>query len=409
MRELFKFNQRTMDLKALKKYCDNYIDSLYSNYIAPLDDNTRIRTVIHHDEFNSAINFPFMKKKDLTSRLIFKEMDKVVQSRKTVHALSLYGDKRANISFIIAHPISGRGKRKGATINLPATRIKLKDVTKNNDYYKSKQSIKEIFNTDNYCLIRAIVIGIAYFEKYTDKSEMLKRPTNRKLWSKVLAAVKSCRIKDDRACGLQDLIALEGYFKEYQIMLIDKTYRLTNNPIYLNQSEKFNKYLYLLHTDDHYNVLDSMASFLNKSYYCDLCKKGFDHTEFHNCITICKACQRMNCSPDFKIKCQNCDLLIQNKSCYDLHDATKCKILKKCHECLYFLSRTRLHICGDDHKWCISCKISVDVLHKCYKRTEEEYKPKTFEGFLFFDFESYLNEDNEHVVNLAMAQKVCKK
>ena len=140
-----------------------------------------------------------------------------------------------------------------------------------------------------------------------------------------------------------------------------------------------------------------------------MCKKGFDHTEKHNCITLCKACQHMNCSPDFKIKCQNCDLLIQNKSCYDLHDATKCKIVKQCPECLYFLSKPRPHICGDDHKWCISCKISVDVLHKCYIRTEEEYKPKTFEGFVFFDFESYLNEDNEHVVNLAMAQKVCKK
>ena len=53
-----------------------------------------------------------MKKKDLTSRLIFKEMDKVIQSRKTVHALSLNTDKRATISFIIAQPVSGNGKQK---------------------------------------------------------------------------------------------------------------------------------------------------------------------------------------------------------------------------------------------------------------------------------------------------------
>jgi len=53
-----------------------------------------------------------MRKQDLTPRLIFKEMDKVVQSRKNIGALQLEGDKRASISFIIAEPLSGNGKRK---------------------------------------------------------------------------------------------------------------------------------------------------------------------------------------------------------------------------------------------------------------------------------------------------------
>ena len=132
--------------------------------------------MIQHDEFNSAINFPFMKKKDLTARLIFKEMDKVIQSRKNIKALTLEGENRATISFIIAQPISGSGKRKGDKINLPSTRMKLSYVNNNKEYDKAKQSIKEIFNTDNYCLIRAIIIAIAYYENDSDKSEMLKRP-----------------------------------------------------------------------------------------------------------------------------------------------------------------------------------------------------------------------------------------
>ena len=32
-----------------------------------------------------------------------------------------------------------------------------------------------------------------------------------------------------------------------------------------------------------------------------------------------------------------------------------------------------------------------------------------FEGFIFFDFESYVNKNIEHIVNLAMAQKICYK
>ena len=118
---------------------------------------------------------------------------------------------------------------------------------------------------------------------------------------------------------------------------------------------------------------------------------------------------RMNCWQDFRIKYQNCDLFTQNKSCYDLHNEAKCRISKKCPECMFFISRSRPHICGDDHKWCTNCKLSVDLLHKCYIRNEEELKTKKFEGFVFFDFESYLNEENKHVVNLAMAKKVCKE
>ena len=102
-------------------------------------------------------------------------------------------------------------------------------------------------------------------------------------------------------------------------MLIDKTYKLTNKILYLNQQDKLNKYIYLLHVADHNNVIDSMCSYLGKSYYCDLCKKGFDHTEEHNCITICKARNRMNCRQNFKVKCRNCALFTQKKSCFDLH------------------------------------------------------------------------------------------
>ena len=72
----------------------------------------------------------------MTSRLIFKEMDKVIQSRKIIHALSLNADKRATISFIISRPVSENGKQR---VNLPVTKIKLKDVISNKDNYCYKR------------------------------------------------------------------------------------------------------------------------------------------------------------------------------------------------------------------------------------------------------------------------------
>ena len=63
----------TIQLKALNQdfnsfeeavdFCHNYIDSIHSQYIEPIDDNIRIRTVIQHEEFYAVINFQLMKKK----------------------------------------------------------------------------------------------------------------------------------------------------------------------------------------------------------------------------------------------------------------------------------------------------------------------------------------------------------
>ena len=170
---------------------------------------------------------------------------------------------------------------------------------------------------------------------------------------------------------------LESYFKQYQIMLIDETYKLTNcqtnrqmcTITLQNHNDKFNNFIYLIHVGDHFNVIDSMSSYLFKSYYWDLCKKGFDHTEEHNCIIIGKACNRMNCRQDFKVKCRNCELFTQNKSCFDPHEESNCQVAKKCPECLYYISKRRAHVCGEDKKWCTDCNESVYLLHKCYIRT----------------------------------------
>ena len=100
------------------------------------------------------------------------------------------------------------------------------------------------------------------------KSKMVQRPTNKKLMAEVHKAEDFCKI-ENRASTLNDLIKLETYFKHYQIMLIDETYKLKNQILFLNRRDKFNKVIYLLHVGDHYNVIESMGSYLNKSYYCD--------------------------------------------------------------------------------------------------------------------------------------------
>ena len=55
----------------------------------------------------------------------------------------------------------------------------------------------------------------------------------------VCKAADFCKI-GDRPCTIYDLIKLETYFKHYQIMLIDESYKLINKILYLNRQDKFN-------------------------------------------------------------------------------------------------------------------------------------------------------------------------
>jgi len=118
----------------------------------------------------------------------------------------------------------------------------------------------------------------------------------------------------------------------------------------------------------------------------------------------------LNCREDFIINYKICNIIIKNKSCFDLHNESKCSVVNTCDECLYFISKSRPHVCGDNEKWCTNCNDVVDINHKCFIKTAiDTLFKKPFSGYIFFDFESYLDENNEHVVNLAMAQKICVK
>ena len=60
-------------------------------------------------------------------------------------------------------------------------------------------------NLDNYCLIRAIVIAIAFNENDFSKYDMVKRHANKKIVDAVDKAADFCKIRD-RACTINNLI-----------------------------------------------------------------------------------------------------------------------------------------------------------------------------------------------------------
>ena len=134
----------------------------------------------------------------------------------------------------------------------------------NNKYCKLKKSVKKIKNTDNFGLIRAVVIGIAYTELDPKRHHMLQRTTNRRLLNRVYQAAYQCNLLNKK-CKINDLKILERYFEKYRIILLDNNYKLNRKLIYYNDDVNFKKNIYLQYTDKQINVIDSMPAYLNSS------------------------------------------------------------------------------------------------------------------------------------------------
>ena len=81
----------------------------------------------------------------------------------------------------------------------------------------------------------------------------------------------------------------------------------------------------------HYDTYTSYAGFLERSYFCDQCNKGFDHNDFrhHPCEgRRCHACKQVECGakPDYALRevlCYSCCRKFYSQTYYDMHEEKK--------------------------------------------------------------------------------------
>ena len=144
-----------------------------------------------------------------------------------------------------------------------------------------KRKVKVVLNNVNYCLIRAIVISIAYKEKIKERKQMLQRPTNKKLVAEVNNAAEACNIIN-RCATINDIAELEKYFVKYRIILLGENYVDSEKVLYANPDYgKFKSNIYIIHDGDHFNVIDSIKAFCGKYYFCEACVDIFSYACDH--------------------------------------------------------------------------------------------------------------------------------
>ena len=122
--------------------------------------------------------------------------------------------------------------------------------------------------------------------------------------------------------------------------------------LFRGEVDNYSKVIYLIKHGNHFNGLRSMIAFLNRSYFCPDCGRGYDHEDaaHHSCMgRSYSCCQRTRSQkyqggcPDFKPGKQriiHCQRDFYGPDCFEDHKEAEgkkkvslCEKYKKCLVC----------------------------------------------------------------------------
>ena len=241
---------------------------------------------------------------------------------------------------------------------------------------KKKRCIIAINNQDDLCCARAIVTMREHCNK-DDSNDAFHNFHNMRRGRVIQehAALELHRLAgvDRGPCGLQELEKFQRYLHPtYQLLVMCRT-----KPFFLiYKGPPAPKQIKLIKSETHYDGCTSFPALVNRSYWCSLCEKGFDHDDakHHPCEgRKCKSCSRKEC-PDCDrtnhppILCHFCHCHFYGNNCFDYHrQKNLCQTQKTCEKCHaeFTVVKGKRHRCG--FATCPSCKEMVDInVHKCY-------------------------------------------
>ena len=285
---------------------------------------------------------------------------------------------------------------------------------------KKKKCIISIKNDDDLCCARAIVTMRAHCHKQDGVDghrnwENLKsgQPVQEKLAKQLHRQANV----PEGPCGLPELQKFqESLGSDYQLLVMTRT-----KPFFLIfKGLPAPNQIRLLKSNNHYDGVTSFPAFVDRSYYCLDCEKGFNTNDkaHHPCKgKRCTACSRFECQ-DYvagtqpEDYCTQCHTMFYGIHCKRHHfDTKQCQTHKTCVKCKaqYFVIKGKRHRCGFSK--CPVCTKWVFIEdHKCYIQPVVEEQP-TEEGggcmvapppplFVYADIEAFQNEEGLFVPNL---------
>ena len=390
-----RFNNVVSQLDLIESYqrTQAIFEHLLNDVTEGMNQKDQVRFVLRSDQLDTPISMPFMSVEQLSTERVFSQIERVIQSNRDFRL-----NDTVTIDIIHVEAPQGSGRSKRNVLNIK-------------DFLHKKRSIITIYNNDNLCLARALVVAIAKIEKDPNYKNMLK-PGYKILERKAKELHEAAKVPLG-PCGLPEVELFQKYLTNYEINIVSGNH--DNSIIYPSGPSPDNNvtpiYLYL--HDNHYDVITTMPGFLSNSYFCHKCSQSYSHKFDHVCDEMCKSCRSYDCVLIGNgLKCDECDRLFKNKTCYDQHkepvdgDRSVCQAVRKCGKCGKSMDVRKLkpkgHICG---KKCSTCGVVLNEKseHQCYIQKTEQPEESQYNQLLFFDLECK-QEHGVHEVNLCIVQ-----
>ena len=389
------FNNQLDNVDLLQSQNRTYdiFDHLIKDVTQGMNSTDQVRFVLSSNQLQFPISLPFCPLEELTTEKVLAQVEKVVQSNEEFRL-----NDTVNIDIIRVEMPQGSGKSK----------VK-RQILNIRDYLKKKSSVICINNMDDLCLARALVVSIARIEQDPQYRGISRGSGIQR--ERAFDLHEAANVPLGR-CGLNEVDLFQHYLTQYQIIVVSGD---QNNAIIYPTHPPANpnpeKSIYLYYQANHFDVITKLPGFLNTSYFCHQCHKGYDHTTDHLCDEMCKSCRGVGCTIENNgMTCQECDRLFKNQTCYDRHKQepldgsgrTVCEKIKKCPKCHNSMDVRKLskHPCVDN-KTCSTCEAVLNPDHQCYMQQEQVKEEPSYAQLLFFDFEC-TQEHGIHEVNLCV-------
>ena len=390
-----RFNNvlHNVDLLESQERTHAIFHHLLEDVTADMSPNDQVRFVLRSDQLQTPISIPFLPLEKLTTEKVLSQIEKVVQSNEEFRL-----NDTVSIDIIHVETPQGSGRSKRTTLNI-------------REYLKQKKSVIPMNNKDDFCLARALAVGIAKIEKDPRYGQIKDSKKHIQL-DRALDLHQAANVPL-RPCGLNEVKLFQQHLTNYQIIVVSGDHN--NGIIYPPEPPGTDEkpIISLYYHNNHFDTITSLPGFLSKNYFCHRCHKSYDCTTDHMCSTMCRSCRHFGCVLEGDgIVCNECNRMFKNQACYDHHKEpmngggrSVCEVIRKCPKCGKAMDVRKVrdggHICG---KKCPTCGVTLeskDTDHQCYIQQQEYEEERSYNHLLFFDFEA-TQEHGIHHPNLCV-------
>ena len=144
-----QFNNVLHDVDLLESHerTQSIFQHLIEDVTLGMNPNDQVRFILRSDQLQTPISLPFRPLEELTPERVFSQLEKVIQSNEEFRL-----NDTVTVDIIHVEMPQGSGRSKRTTLNI-------------REYLKEKGSVITINNKDDFCLGRALAVGIARIEK----------------------------------------------------------------------------------------------------------------------------------------------------------------------------------------------------------------------------------------------------